>query len=255
MAFSSLEALQAFGLGAQMRQQQALLARRERELDRQEQTRAHVSEAAGRGDYRGAMTEAIGGGDYDLAKVLGDLDEHNRAQTLQQAQIMGRAAQQLKGLPAEQRASAYQQLVPILRNAGFQDEQLSAADLSDQGLDGYINMGASITSVLSPPAKPPEDPTFVRELRAAGIDPASPEGVALLNNRYAPAPRIVTDPATGQMFVMGGGGGPGGAPQSSGPQPGQVVNGYRFKGGNPNDRNAWEPVQGGASQPGSQTFP
>lgn len=40
---------------------------------------------------------------------------------------------------------------------------------------------------------------------------------------------------------------------ASGPQPGQVVNGYRFKGGNPNDRNSWEPA-GGPSPGGSGGF-
>lgn len=52
----------------------------------------------------------------------------------------------------------------------------------------------------------------------------------------------------GQIVNPGGQG----APASGGPQPGQVVNGYRFKGGNPNDRNSWEPVQGGAGG-GAQT--
>lgn len=40
----------------------------------------------------------------------------------------------------------------------------------------------------------------------------------------------------------------------AGPQPGAIEDGYRFRGGNPADPNSWEPV-GGASQPGSQTFP
>jgi hypothetical protein len=39
--------------------------------------------------------------------------------------------------------------------------------------------------------------------------------------------------------------GPQAAPQG-GPQPGSVVGGFRFKGGNPNDRNSWEPAGGGA---------
>lgn len=38
-----------------------------------------------------------------------------------------------------------------------------------------------------------------------------------------------------------------------GPQPGEVVDGYQFMGGNPNDPNAWKPV-GGAGQVGPRTF-
>jgi len=46
----------------------------------------------------------------------------------------------------------------------------------------------------------------------------------------------------------------GGAPAASGPQPGAVEDGYRFKGGNPADPSAWEPVQGGPSQPATGGF-
>lgn len=45
----------------------------------------------------------------------------------------------------------------------------------------------------------------------------------------------------------------GGAP--SGPAVGAVEGGYRFKGGNPADPNAWEPATGGAPSQGGATFP
>jgi hypothetical protein len=50
---------------------------------------------------------------------------------------------------------------------------------------------------------------------------------------------IFKDPATGQSYAIGGGAAP------SGPQPGAIEDGYRFKGGNPADPSAWEPVSGG----------
>jgi hypothetical protein len=45
-----------------------------------------------------------------------------------------------------------------------------------------------------------------------------------------------------------------GAPATGGPPPGHIEDGYRFKGGNPADPNAWEQV-GGPSPSGSATFP
>lgn len=45
----------------------------------------------------------------------------------------------------------------------------------------------------------------------------------------------------------------GGAPAAGGPAPGMIKNGYRFKGGNPKDQNAWEPI-GGATPSASGGF-
>lgn len=86
------------------------------------------------------------------------------------------------------------------------------------------------------------DPTFVRELEALGIDPGSEEARELYYGRNSPAGYLLKPRGRSQ-----------GAP-SGGPQPGQVVNGYRFKGGNPNDQNAWEAVGGPTVRP-SGTFP
>ncbi len=78
----------------------------------------------------------------------------------------------------------------------------------------------------------------------------------------APRPRYYPVPQGGRLELDPSYQGPvSDAPASSGPvpggpRPGQIVGGYRFKGGNPNDPNAWEAAgQGGASQPGSRTFP
>jgi hypothetical protein len=55
------------------------------------------------------------------------------------------------------------------------------------------------------------------------------------------------DGSASLLIAPNSGGAQTGAPVNSGPAPGTVVGGYRFKGGNPNDRNSWEPAGG---QPG-----
>lgn len=46
-----------------------------------------------------------------------------------------------------------------------------------------------------------------------------------------------------------------GRTQQVGPEPGSLVGGFKFRGGNPNDPNAWEPVQGGPAAPAGAGFP
>jgi hypothetical protein len=52
---------------------------------------------------------------------------------------------------------------------------------------------------------------------------------------------------------LANGAGMGQALPGSGPQPGHIEDGYRFKGGNPSDPNAWEHVGGSGS--GQSHFP
>jgi hypothetical protein len=62
-------------------------------------------------------------------------------------------------------------------------------------------------------------------------------------------PRVVIAPNDGSQQM--------GSPvrQAGGPEPGKVINGFRYKGGNPNDRNSWEPVNGGPTASQSGPFP
>lgn len=106
------------------------------------------------------------------------------------------------------------------------------------------------------------DDQFTQYMQAAGIDPASPQGQGLYRQRaesMATPPTVAVDGFDAQgnptktFMPRAGFGSMGAQPSPSGPAPGTVKNGYRFSGGNPNDRNSWVPV-GGASPNGGATF-
>lgn len=104
------------------------------------------------------------------------------------------------------------------------------------------------------------DDQFTQFMVAGGIDPRSPQGQQLYKQRaegMAAPPLMAVDGFDAQgnptkTFMPR----PTFAPGQStpaGPTVGTTRNGYRFKGGNPNDRSSWEPV-GGASPAGGATF-
>ncbi len=104
------------------------------------------------------------------------------------------------------------------------------------------------------------DDQFSQYLTQAGIDPNSPEGRAMYRQRaetMATPPTVAVDGFDAQgnqtKTFMPRSGFARPAAQQGGPTAGTVRNGYRFKGGNPNDRNSWVPV-GGASSGGGATF-
>lgn len=105
------------------------------------------------------------------------------------------------------------------------------------------------------------DDQFTQYMQAAGIDPRSSQGQAFYRQRaesMAAPPMMAIDGFDPQgnptkTFMPRTGIGLGGRAAPAGPAVGTVRNGYRFQGGNPNDRNSWVPV-GGASPAGGATF-
>lgn len=77
-------------------------------------------------------------------------------------------------------------------------------------------------------------------------------GTAVINKRTGK--EVFKNPDRPRYYPIAPGGmlvpepGTGGKPVGAGPQPGQVEDGYRFKGGNPADPNSWEPVGGQTPQ-------
>lgn len=118
---------------------------------------------------------------------------------------------------------------------------------------------SALAGLVAQQYQPKAPSEFDRALERGGIDPNSPQGRQLYAQRAStmasPAPQMIGSPETGYQWVTPPAAPmPSAAPPSGGPQPGAVISGYRFKGGNPNDRNSWEPVQGGAGGNTGGTF-
>jgi hypothetical protein len=204
MAFSALEALQAFGAGRQMALQDRTAAREEATYQRREGLRLSVGERVRAGDIAGAQNLAAGEGQFDWATALGNLNQQQQTRVDAEARAGGEVARALRALPLERRAAAFTQATPFLRAHGFSDQELAAhaADLSDGTLDGHIANADAIRRYTQPRAE--AESAFLQELDALGIARNSGQARQLLENRYAAQPRIVTG-ADGRPYILQGG--------------------------------------------------
>ena len=124
-------------------------------------------------------------------------------------------------------------------------------DVSGYGFDQreqYLLQAGKIGQLLESRPKPNAGPTSVQEFEYAQRNPAYRD---FLEERRGP---IVANNGDGTFTLIPRTSGGGGAAPKGPPQPGQVVGGFRFKGGNPNDRNSWEPAGGQTASP-SGAFP
>ena len=106
---------------------------------------------------------------------------------------------------------------------------IDLADVPKQFDPQYVQGLIGVAEALAP-QREAQDPSFIREADMLGIPRneaaelwRKKQGIVVVNG----IPHMVQPDA------------------QSGPQPGTVEDGYRFKGGNPADPNSWEQVQGG----------
>lgn len=220
-------ALAMFGVGAQMGQnlvdrreqredRNALLAQRQQQIDLQTREQAQQAQAQQQQQRRA-----------DLPMLGKLLDYAQDEPTYQRArQVAQEYGVDVSGLPPafDPNWIAQQRQVVQLMQTQRGQEALSTA--GKQAQDAGYRPGT------------PEFTTAVRQIITA--DMAQPYTGAQGETRLY------------QPDVFGGGQ----QPQQAGPQPGAVEDGYRFRGGNPADPSAWEPVgQGGPTQSASAGFP
>ena len=213
--FDYLESLQALGQQQAQRQQMQIRDYGFQQQQRQDTARTGLAEQARGGDFAGARQGAALGGDFDFANALGSLQDDHLKQLAREFDTIGLLHPQLKGIPIEQRA---QVALPILKQAGFSDQELAGVDWTDAGLDGAYALSQSGKAALAARLKQ-------QEARVVGDGGALVNGAGqvLYENQKAPEWQFDTEsgswlqkPGTGQN-----GGQPGGyAPQGAMPQMG-----------------------------------
>lgn len=132
--FNALEALQAYGAAAQQRERQQTMERRQQ-----------VGGMAAAGDYTGARAAALSSGDFDIVSAIGGLEQDKYQQLTREFDTIGKLHPVLKQMPLEQRA---QMAIPILRQAGFGDQELASFDWSDEAIDGVYALSQSGQAAL-----------------------------------------------------------------------------------------------------------
>lgn len=191
------------------------------------QAKKYFAEEQRKAQMAALLPKAAAGDPTALQQVMGidfdtwkSLDANKRQQIKLQNDYIGQSALRISQLPPEQQPQAWDQAIAQGVQQGYTDLAQYQGKYSEQALRGAIDNAGLVDKFISL-AEPKYMPI--------------PAGGTLVNTR---------DPKA--VATLQGG-------TQSGPAPGSVVGGYRFKGGNPNDRNSWEPA-GGPTQPASGGF-
>lgn len=197
--FDYLETLRSLGQTQLLNQQTQSKAYDLQQTRQRDAVRPEIQRLAASGDIRGAQERAFAIGDYDALKTVTGLQTDQHKQLAEQMGTLGRLATSLIKLPQSERAKAYQAVVPMLAQQGYDKAQLASADLSDAGLNQYIAAAASTNDVLKSYYANQEDYTLAPGSRRYN-------GGQLVAENPA-APKYVTTPAGAVSTLVSGGGG------------------------------------------------
>lgn len=101
---------------------------------------------------RGAASDAYASGDMDagndINRQISQLDDQQRQTAARSAQLLGKTAYSLQGMPYEARKQAIAAMAPQLLQQGFTQEQLAAFDPTDANLSGMVSQAMELSDLL-----------------------------------------------------------------------------------------------------------
>jgi len=123
--------------------------------ERQERRQMAVGEAVGKGDFATARTAA--GGDFDLLKAIAELDDRQKKQVSENAELAARQLYTLRGLPPQEAAQRWEMIKPGLVARGLKAEEL-AIDFTQPGIiDSEIAEAMSLKEMVEQANKERDD--------------------------------------------------------------------------------------------------
>lgn len=147
--FDYLESLQALGNVAAQRQGMQQRDYGFRQQQAMDAARPAIQQQAASGDFTGAAAQAFSLGDYDALKYVSGLQAHQQEQVAKEADVIGRLATSMLGVPQAERARTFAAIAPQLKSQGFSDDELTGVNLTDDGLRAYIALATDTKTALA----------------------------------------------------------------------------------------------------------
>lgn len=157
--FDYLQSLQAIGQAQAQRAQmhlaqlqqglaQRTFAAKQAEAARAQEVAANAGQLLQSGDIGGARQAAIAGNQLDLAGQIGNLSDDHVKKLATEAQVSGAIANHILTLPQDQWQAAYSAAAPILRQAGFSDQELQQFQLTPEALQAHAAAAQTVTQQI-----------------------------------------------------------------------------------------------------------